>query len=567
MPYVPVAGFPGWNITERMKYYGVPGVSIAVIKDFKLDWAKGYGLADTVKKIPVTDKTMFSAGSISKFVFAVTALQLVEQGKMNLDSPINKYLRSWKIADNSFTEKTPVTLRMLLSHTGGTTQSAYFGFTPDKTPLPTIPQILRGDSIAESRPVIVNNEPGKEFRYSGGGIMIAQMAVMDVTKQDFASFTKRTLFDKLGMNNSTFQQPLPLQYLSQASSAYSQASWFKGMPYVYPQQAAAGLYTTPSDLAAFFIEVQKAYQGKSTILSKEMSHRMLTAQAPVSKGGYNEEIGIGPFLLQRAGNTSEEGIYMEFTGVNAGFLAYGIGDFTDGNGVVIMLNSGDEVNGLGKEIRRSVAKVYNWYHFLPDEIHPVSLPDTTLNNYTGRYRRGTDEVIYLRKEKNYLVENVNEGADIYCFPVAKDTIVFTDFNVKGYFQRDKNGAVLSLQSTYQGKPMPKMSDNEHSPTEWLRAKEYSKAKEGYRSMNLTEYQITYLAYNLLHTKEIDYPAIKMILELAQEQHPNSSVVYSRWGDYYISSHEKENALNSYKKALELDPSDKQTKDLLKSLLK
>ena len=194
-----------------------------------------------------------------------------------------------------------------------------------------------------------------------------------------------------------------------------------------------------------------------------------------------------------------------------------------------------------------------------------SLPDTTLNNYTGRYRRGADEVIYLRKEKNYLVENVNEGADIYCFPVAKDTIIFTDFNVKGYFQRDENGKVLSLQSAYQDKQMPKMSDSERSPTEWLRAKEYSKAKEGYRSMNLNEYQITYLAYNLLHTKATYYPAVKMILELAQEQHPNSSVVYSRWGDYYISIHEKENALNSYKKALELDPSDKQTKDLLRNI--
>lgn len=130
IPYVPVKGFKGWNILDRMKYYKVPGLSIAVIKDYKIDWAKGYGLADTTQKTRVTTETMFSAGSISKFLMAVTALKLVEEGKIDLDSPINKYLTSWKIADNDYTKKTPITLRMLLSHSAGTSQTSYFGFTP-----------------------------------------------------------------------------------------------------------------------------------------------------------------------------------------------------------------------------------------------------------------------------------------------------------------------------------------------------------------------------------------------------------------------------------------------------
>ena len=149
IPYVPVKGFKGWNIIDRMNYYKVPGLSIAVIKDYQIDWAKGYGLADTISKTPVTNETMFSAGSISKFLMAVTALKLVEQGKIALDSPVNNYLTSWKIADNEFTKNTPVTLRMLLSHKAGTTQSSYFGFTPDKKPLPTIVEILNGDKVAD----------------------------------------------------------------------------------------------------------------------------------------------------------------------------------------------------------------------------------------------------------------------------------------------------------------------------------------------------------------------------------------------------------------------------------
>jgi CubicO group peptidase (beta-lactamase class C family) len=110
IPYVPVKGFKGWNIIDRMKYYQVPGLSIAVIKDYKIEWTKGYGLADTLKNIPVTTETMFSAGSISKFLMAVTALKMVDNGQIDLEKPINNYLTSWKIADNDFTKKTLITL-------------------------------------------------------------------------------------------------------------------------------------------------------------------------------------------------------------------------------------------------------------------------------------------------------------------------------------------------------------------------------------------------------------------------------------------------------------------------
>ena len=196
IPFVPVKNFKGWNIFERMKYYNVPGVSIAVIKDFKVDWAKGYGIADKSKNAPVTTETMFSAGSISKFVTAVAAFSLVQNGKLDLNAPVNNYLTSWKIAENDFTRKTPITLRMLLSHTAGTSQTSYFGFTPDKK-LPTIVEILSGEPVSESRPVVVNSEPKMEFRYSGGGSMIAQLAMTDVSKQSFADLTKNAIFDQL----------------------------------------------------------------------------------------------------------------------------------------------------------------------------------------------------------------------------------------------------------------------------------------------------------------------------------------------------------------------------------
>ena len=567
IPFVPVKDFKGWNIIDRMNYYKVPGLSIAVIKDYKIDWARGYGLADTAKNIPVTTETMFSAGSISKFLMAATALELVEQGKIALDSPINNYLTSWKIGENEFTKKTPVTLRMLLSHQGGTTQSSYFGFTPDKKPLPTVVEILNGDKVAESRKVIVNSEPNKEFRYSGGGSMIAQMALMDVSKQSFSNLTQQVLFDKLEMKNATFEQPLPARFANQSPWAYSSASWFKGMPYVYPQQAAAGLYVTPTDLAKFFIDIQKSFIGKGKVLSEPITRQMLSPQVNISDGNYKEQMGIGPFLIQRTDNKDRDGIYFEFTGVNAGFLAYGIASVQGGNGVIVMLNSGDNPNGIGKEIRRAVAKVYNWKNFLPNEIQPISLSREHLEKLTGRYRMGTNEVLYLRRENNYLVENINEGDDIYCFPISRDTIVFTDFNVKAFFRFNEKGEAISLQSVWQEKPMLKMQDNEFSPNGYLRQKKYSEAKAGFKAMNLSEYQITYIAYDLLNKKPADLEAAKAILETAQEQHPNSSVVYSRWGDYYLKANDKRSAIKSYQKATELDPGDEQTKEILNTLTK
>ena len=566
IPFVPVKGFKGWNILDRMKYYKVPGVSVAVIRNYKVAWAKGYGLADTTTKVPVTTETMFSAGSISKFLMAVTALKMVEKKQIALEAPINNYLSSWKIADNDFTRKTPVSLRMLLSHTAGTSQTSYFGFTPNQ-PLPNLVEILSGTKISESRPVVVNSEPDKEFRYSGGGSMIAQLALMDVSKQSLESLTQAILFDKLDMKNSTFTQPVSVKFAKQSAWAYSSASWFKGMSYVYPQQAAAGLYSTPTDLAKFFIDVQKSYLGKGKILGQAITKQMLTPQQNVSDGSYKEQIAIGPFLIQRTDNKDPKGVYFKFTGVNAGFLAFGMASVEGGNGVIIMMNSGDDVNGLGKEIRRAVAKTYDWTNFLPKEIEPISLSENELDKFTGRYKMADDEVLYLRRENNYLVENINDGNNIYCFPIAKDSIVFTDYNVKAFFKTNEQGEVVSLQNIWQEKPMMKMKADEFSPSEYLKMKKYDEAKYAFRQMKMNEYRITYLAYDLMNKKPMNANAVKTILELAVEQNPKSSIVYSRWGDYYLKLNDRTSAIKSYETALELDPGDQQTKDAIINLKK
>ncbi len=566
-PHVPVAGMAGWNLEQRMRFHRVPGVSIAVIHNYRLDWTKSYGWADTTKKTPVTDETLFSAGSISKMVAALAAMKLVESGKLDLDQPVNRYLTSWQLPESEFTKAKPVTLRMLLSHTGGTSQSSYFGSTPQQQPLPTVVDILSGKPGVSSRAVVVNSEPGKEFRYSGGGYLVAQQAMTDATGQDFAALTDALLFKPLGLRHMTFAQPLPEAMGKRAAWAYSSAGWFKGMPYLYPQQAAAGLYTNAGDLARLVIALQNAHRGQGTFLSRPMAQMMLTPQVDVSEGFYKEQMALGAFLLQRGDNRDPKGVYFEHMGVNAGFIAYAIGSVEGGNGVVVLMNSDGGANELGKEIRRAVARAYGWTNFLPDLIRPVPLPETPLAQYEGRYKKGADEVVTIRREKDYLVETINDGEPIYCFPVGKDTVAFTDHPLKGYFVRGAAGKIDSLRIEWHGAAMPRLGEGVYLPGELLRMGRYPEAINAYRLLKLNESQLTYMAYEFLHARPARLPAAEAILTLAREQHPNSSMVFARWGDLYRKLGQAEKAIAAYQTVLQLDPDDKDTQEKLLALQK
>ncbi len=582
-PYVPVAGVPGWNLLDRMKFHRVPGLSIAVIHNYRVEWAKAYGLADTVARTPVTTETLFSAGSISKLVTAGAALALVQEGKLTLDAPINDALRSWKLADNDFTRAAPVTLRRLLSHQGGTSQSSYWGFVPGQYTgaLPSVVDILSGQPAAKSRAVGVNKQPGTGFQYSGGGYLVAQMALMDVSGLPFTDLTEKTLFRPLQMPGATFAQPLPPALARRAAGAYSENAWFEGRPYVYPQQAPAGLYATPTDLARFLIEIQEAYRGQGKVLTQASARAMLTPEADVSTGTYREQMGVGAFLLQRADRpaTDDASRYFEHTGVNAGFLAYALASVTGGNGVVVMLNNDGGASELGKEIRRAVAQVYDWTAFLPPPIQPTPRLAATLDAYAGRYRRGPDEVMTFRREGDHLVQVINAGAPIPCYPVGvagaqgmNDTIAFTDYTTRGTFRRDAaTGAVTGFLFPGADQPMPRLRPDEFVPSELLRLGRLTEAMAGYRALNLNEYQLTYLVYDLLNPNRrprltpSDLAAAEALLTLGQERFPQSGIVPARWGDLYTLRGQPTQARTAYETALRLNPDDDGLKQKLRRL--
>lgn len=379
---------------------------------------------------------------------------------------------------------------------------------------------------------------------------------MDVSSERFEALCDRILFQPLGMFQSTFAQPLPGKFQAQAAWGYSYASWYEGMPYVYPQQAAAGLYATPSDLASFLIEIQQALRGKGKVLSQASVQTMITPVAKVSEGGFREEMGVGPFLLQRIDNQDPQGRYFEFTGVNAGFVAYLIGNITEGYGAVIMLNTGDDFNGLGKEIRRAIAQTYGWHNFLPSAIQPKKWTKAELERVVGRYRLGPDEVMSFQREGDHLIQVINSGSPIPCFPIAVDSIVLTDFNIKAHFRFDAQGRAISFQSAYQPNAIPRMVEDEFTPTELINTQRLPEAQALLRTQQLNVYQITYKIYELLNRKPVgNFAAAKMLLELAEEQHPKSAIVFARWGDYYLKMQDRAAAIRAYERANQLDPSD------------
>ncbi len=575
LPYVPVQGLPGWNLLDRMRHHRVPGLSIAVIHNYHIDWVKGYGLADTTARTPVTPQTLFSAGSISKLVAAGGALVQVQQGRLALDAPLNDYLKAWKLPENDFTRQRPPTLRLLLGHRGGTSQSSYWGFVPSKKPLPTVLDILNGRPNAETRPVVVNGAPGTEFRYSGGGYLAVQQAMTDVGGTDFVSLTRSLLFQPLRMKSATYEQPLPPALAARASWAYSANAWFKGVPYVYPQQAPAGLYATPTDIARFLIEVQDAYRGRGRVLTQASAQAMLTPQADISSGTYREQMGAGAFLLQRADRpaTDDASRYFEHTGVNAGFLAYALASVTGGNGVVVMMNNDGGSAELGREVRRAVAQVYGWDAFLPPPVQPATVAPALLDAYAGRYQRGPEEVLTFKRVGNHLEETIDGtlsvGSPILCFPVGSaDTIAFTDFVVRGVFQRNAAGQITGLQMPGGGAPLPRLAPDVLLPGELMRAGRLPEAIAGLRALHLNESQITYLAYELINRRPQrapDLEAAEAVLKLAEEQHPQASMVFARWGDLHLRRADTAQAVSAFRKALTLDPTDTDSQEKLRTL--
>jgi CubicO group peptidase (beta-lactamase class C family) len=417
---------PDRRLVEEMEKNHVPGVSIAVVHGGKIQWAKAYGVMPPSGP-NVTTETLFQAASISKSVSAMAALTLVARGKLALDSPINAELKSWSLPENEFTAQHPVTLHELLSGTGGTSVIGFASY-PRGDSLPTLKQILDGVPPANSGAVRVVITPGTEFRYSGGGFEIVQQAMEDASGEPFEALVRKAVLDPSGMHQSNFEQPISSSLL--ANAAYpvdSHGNWMVAGPPTLPELAAGGLWTTPSDIARWIIDLQKSLSGEAGhVLSPALARLMVT---PV-KNGY----GLGIEVKMVDGRLS-----FEHTGSNSGYQSMYVGDET-GDGAVVMTNS-DNGFAVIAEIIPTLGKVYGWPAYAPEKRFLANVALAQQLSYVGEFTT----------EDGYKFEIVSGGARLQfsglahsgstLFPSAPQSFFVTDNTMQITFDGPDRGVM------------------------------------------------------------------------------------------------------------------------------
>lgn len=546
---VQFSGDPSWTIEERMEHYGVPGVSVAVIKDYKIHWVKHYGITDKETGKPVDKNTLFQAGSISKPVAAYGALKLVEQKELSLDAPVNKQLVGWKIPDNEFTKKRPVALKHLLNHSAGLTVHGFGGYSVYDA-VPTTEQVLDGIAPANSAAVRVNIEPETQFRYSGGGYTVMQKLVADVSQAEYPQIMDKLVLSPLAMTRSTYQQPLPQEKLKFAAAGYLPNNEpVPGKRHTYPEMAAAGLWTTAEDLAKFAIDVQLAVkENKSPVLSQAMANQMLTPFV-------SDNTGLGFFIDDK---NSE--IYFGHGGWDEGFSADLIAHKTRGYGVVIMTNSNHP--SFINELKNSVADYYQWHNFSAPTYTALPISQAEQQRIVGRYRYAPDMMFNIFAENNRVFMQYLDDEKMEVFRIGDNQYIRREHDLKFRFEKRPKSNSVDLIFGVNGEQeyiRQRLKDDEIVPFELVVKGEIDKAEQHYKEFftehpgekGYVEWSLHNRADKLSRDSQTDM-ALK-VLQLSSRLFASSSRSFEKLASHYQQSGEKENAITSFKKALELQP--------------
>ena len=512
------------NILARMAYFKVKGLSIAVVNNYKIVWAKGYGWADEKEKRSVTTATLFKPGSISKSLNAVGVLKLAQDNKLDIYKDINEYLKSWKFPYDSLSKGKKITMANLLSHTAGL--SVYGGFPgyDAKSKIPTLPQILGGVAPANTPAVHSLFEPGLQFQYSGGGTIISQLIITDLTKQPYEKFMFDNVLKPLGMTNSFYSAAPPQKNeLNKYAMGYSkEGAKVEATFHVYPEQAPMGLWTNPSDLAKYIIETQLAYQRKSSkVLNQQMAGLQLTPYI-------DNSATMGAFIGDRNGEK-----YFFHDAGNEGYRGLYYGSVEGGNGVVVFVNSDD--GNIILELLNSVASVYNWKGFdKPKNINTVTVPDTTIRKYPGVYLY-EGKFAEVTKEKNEIIYWA-DGQTCKMYFTSQSDFINMQFPTEKSFITDGLGNVTGYARKLNGNELP-------SATKVVRV-DTIKAHEG---------QLNAFGWHLLETKR--FAEAILYLNRATELEPGDNGAINNLAHGHLFNHEYEKAIKLYQDFIAKTPND------------
>jgi CubicO group peptidase (beta-lactamase class C family) len=439
------------TLSERLAHHQTPGISIAVINNFEIEWARGFGLCEVGTTREVIPDTLFQAASISKPVFALAVMRLVQEGRLNLDEDVNTYLTSWRVPVLADWQPR-ITLRQLLSHTAGLTVHGFPGYR-NSEPLPTTVQVLNGEPPANTKKVEVNIIPGLHHRYSGGGTTIAQQVLVDALGKPFPEIMRELVLDPLGMTNSTYQQPLLNDWLTRTATAHSFSNIpLEGKHHIYPEMAAAGLWTTPSDLVKVGVEFMGVLRGlTAAVWSKETVEEMLRPQQPEQTQGADESfIGLGNGLFVGlgffAGGGIGDGFYFFHSGRNEGFISLMRLYPHIGKGAVVMLNS-EEIE-LMQEVMRSLALEYNWPDVFPKEKAIITLSQA--EPYSGLYLTKSGLRFKVINQDGNVFLQCEQQPPLQFFPTSELEFFAKAVNTSISFEQDDTGNIIAMTLSQAG---------------------------------------------------------------------------------------------------------------------
>lgn len=552
-PPISLEGGERWTLAERMSHYGVPGVSIAIIDDGRIVATRAYGLADRQTGADMRVNTLMQAASISKAVSAFGAMRMVERGQLRLDAPVNEKLKSWQVPGTDPTRAMPITLSHLLSHTGGLGVHGFVGYEAGQ-PLPSIAQILDGQPPANNPAVRVEQAPGFGFRYSGGGYTIAQALMSDVAGRSFPELMRREVLKPIGMRDSTFEYPLPSRRMKHAAAGVTpDGKDVPGKHKVHPESAAAGLWTTPEDLARFAIEVQHAVRGESRLLGRNSAERMLR-----DPGADHYALGFG--IVHENG-----AIYFGHDGWNDGFSSHLLAN-REGDGIAIMINANQPV--LMQELRRAVAFEFGWPGYRVEKREPMSAVQRA--DFNGRYPYNAEQYIVVKPAGENLSFEYGGEENLLLTPIGNGRFVAIDTGLTIELSRDATGKqqLSFVYADNRRESHARLADAARSLRERVYAND-SGVVDDYRKLAASgnivgsEAYLNSQGYRLIGQKR--YPAARQVLALTAALYPTSANAWDSLGEACMLDGDTDAARTHYRKALSLDSNLSSAKAALEKL--
>ncbi|MDL5366796.1 serine hydrolase domain-containing protein [Xanthomonas sp. NCPPB 2654] len=379
----PGQALPRWSIDQRMRHYKVPGVAVAILKHGEVVAVSGYGVRQAHTQDKVDGDTLFSVGSISKVATATTALRLVAHGELDLDRNVDDYLKRWKLPTSPNVPRPNVSLRMLMSHTSGLGVHGFADYRPE-APLPTLVQVLEGQTPANGEAVAFKHPPGQVNDYSGGGVTVEQAVIEDATGRPLQQVAQDLVFAPLGMRRSTFESPLSAEHgnIAKAHDASGAPTALPRGWESFAEAGASGLWTTANDLGRLVGGLIDSYQGRGDFLPQPLATAMMT------------EVSPGPFGLGPRLGGAGPGRHFFHMGANDSYRAFFEGYPETGDGFVILTN-GSNGTELSFEIRNALADAIGQGAHPPIRGVAPRLPPPP--DYAGRYRLDTSVPMDLRR--------------------------------------------------------------------------------------------------------------------------------------------------------------------------